>query len=348
MFSWVGAQLSAVLSTYVLGVVTALMTAIAPIALTALTLWILIYGWAVLRNEVPETVPSFLWRITKFGLVFAFALQAGFYISNVADTATALATGVATTFLPAGAPAGVVTTPYSLLDVFNDSASQQVSDIMREAGITRLDLFLAAAIFSIGSVAFLCVAVFVVTLATVFLTFIIGVGPIFVLCLAWKPTQRFFDSWLSMLLNGVVLTWFAFFALGLSTFLGDQMFQAIQRSGGFLGPNLNVLGEATRYCVLMIVMAIICFQAPSLASALTGGAAVQQGIQMVQNAMMVAGLRAARTSAPVVAPPVSGGVIRAGSGMAGAAGIAMTRAGSAALGQARLAAYRLAALRGRT
>ena len=290
-------KFTSILSTYVLGVVSSLMAAIAPIALSAMTLWVLIYGWAVLRNEVPETVPTFLWKVTKIGLVLAFALHSSFYISNVADTANALATGVATTFLPSGAPTTTITSPYALLDAFNDNASQQVADIMKEAGITRLDLFLAAAVFSIGTVAFLCVAVFIVTLAKVFLTFIIGVGPIFILCLAWKPTQRFFDSWLSMLLNAVVLTWFAFFALGLSAFIGDQMFIGDPAQRRLQGTTLNVLGEATRYCVLMIVMAIICFQAPSLASALTGGAAVQQGIQMVQNAMMVAGLRAGRTAA---------------------------------------------------
>ena len=213
MFTWLGAKLTAILSTYVLGVVAALMAAIAPIALTAMTLWVLLYGWAVLRNEVSETVPSFLWKVTKIGLILAFALQSGFYIANVADTANSLATGVATTFLPSSAPANTVTSPYQLLDEFNDNASTQVADIMKEAGITRLDLMLAASVFSIGSVAFLCVAVFVVTLATVFLTFVIGIGPLFILCLAWKPTQRFFDSWVSMLLNAVVLTWFAFFAL---------------------------------------------------------------------------------------------------------------------------------------
>ena len=63
MFTWVGNQFDVVLDTYVLGVVTTLMTAIAPIALTSLTLWVGIYGWAVLRNEVPETVPSFLWKV---------------------------------------------------------------------------------------------------------------------------------------------------------------------------------------------------------------------------------------------------------------------------------------------
>ena len=65
-----------------------------------------------------------------------------------------------------------------------------------------------------------------------------------------------------MVLNSVVLTWFAFFALGLSTYMGAAMFKAILDGGGFLGGTFNVLGEATRYCVLMILMAIICFQAP--------------------------------------------------------------------------------------
>ena len=60
------------------------------------------------------------------------------------------------------------------------------------------------------------------------------------LCLAWRPTQRFFDSWLSMVLNAVVLTWFAFFALGLSVYMGVSMFKAIQDEGGFLGGNFNV------------------------------------------------------------------------------------------------------------
>jgi type IV secretion system protein VirB6 len=349
MFTWLGVKLTAVMSVYVLGVVSSLMTALAPIALTAMTLWVLLYGWAVLRNEVSETVPNFLWKVTKIGLILAFALQSGFYITNVADTANSLATGVATTFLPSIAPVGTITSPYSLLDTFNDKASNQVADIMKEASITRLDLLVAAAVFSIGSVAFLCITVFVVTLATVFLNFVIAVGPLFIFCLAWKPTQRFFDSWLSMALNAIVLTWFAFFALGLSTYIGQEMFKAINDGGGFLGGAFNVLGEATRYCVLMLVMAIICFQAPSLASALTGGAAIQQGIQMIQSAMMVSSLRS--SSGRSGAAGSGGGTMRSGAGIPHAAGYAVGAAGGLArqgYGQARVAAYKLAALRGRS
>ena len=365
MFNWVGLQLDGILSTYVLNVVSTLMAGLAPIALICMTIWVTLYGWAVLRNEVSETLPIFMWKVFKISLVLAFALQSGFYISNVADTANGLAMGVASTFLPSGVDPATVTSPYALLDKFNDDASAQVADIMKEASMFRLDLLLAAAIFSIGSVVFLCIALFVVTLSKLFLTFVIAIGPLFVLCLAWRPTARFFDSWLSMVLNAVVLTWFAFFALGLSAFMGVSMFKAIQDGGGFLGGTFNVLGEATRYCVLMILMAIICFQAPSLASALTGGAAVQQGIQMIQNAMMVSGLRSASSARGAGAAGAAGGVVRAGAGLPYAAGQA-TGAAAAATGRAagtvaagagavvrqgygavRTAAYKLAALRGR-
>lgn len=366
MFNWVGGQFDSILGTYVLGVVTSLVAAITPIALIAMTIWVALYGWAVLRNEVSETVPTFLWKVFKIGIVLAFALQTGFYVANVSGTANSLAMGVASTFLPAAVDPATVSTPYALLDKFNDDASSQVADIMKEASMFRLDLLLAAAIFSIGSVAFLCIALFVVTLSKLFLTFVIAVGPLFILCLAWRPTQRFFDSWLSMVLNAVVLTWFAFFALGLSAFMGNQMFIAIQSGGGFLGGAFNVLGESMRYCVLMILMAIICFQAPSLASALTGGAAVQQGIQMVQNAMMVSGLRSASAARSASPAGAAGGVIRAGAGLPHAAGRATSAAATAAgrfagsmatgagavvrqgYGAVRTAAYKLAALRGRT
>ena len=135
MFAWVGSKFDAILSTYVLGVVSALMTAIAPIALTAMTIWVALYGWAVLRNEVSETVPTFLWKVFKIGLVLAFALQSGFYIANVSDTANALAMGVASTFLPTGVDPATVATPYALLDKFNDDASAQVADIIKKANI---------------------------------------------------------------------------------------------------------------------------------------------------------------------------------------------------------------------
>ena len=53
MFTWVGNQFDSVLSTYVLGVVTALMTSLAPIALTAMTIWVAEqYGEQALKGSL--------------------------------------------------------------------------------------------------------------------------------------------------------------------------------------------------------------------------------------------------------------------------------------------------------
>lgn len=290
MFAWVGTQFDRVLNAYVLNVVSALMAGIAPIALTGMTIWVGMYGWAVLRNEVPESLPTFAWKVFKIGIVLAVSLQSGLYISTVSETANGLATGVATAFIPSADQSLVRATPYAVLDDFNDGASQLVLDLLKDAGITRLDLLFAAVVTAFGNVIFLCLALFMVTLAKVVLTFTIAVGPLFVLCLAWRPTARFFDSWLSMLLNAVVLTWFAFFALGLSAYMGSLLVKAIQDQGGFLSPTFNVVAESLKYCIVMVLMAIVCFQAPSLASALTGGVAVQQGLQMVQNVLNVSGV----------------------------------------------------------
>lgn len=353
MFAWVGSQLDGVLNTYVVSVIGTLMTSITPVALSAMTLWVLLFGWAVLRGEASETVPVFVWKVFKIGLVLAFALQSGVYIAHVVEVANALATGVATTFLPSRADPIAVANPYALLDTFNDKASQLVLDLLKDAGITRIDLVFAAVVTAFGNVLFLCLALFVITLAKAFLTFTLAVGPLFILCLAWRPTARFFDSWLSALLNSVVLAWFAFFALGLSAYIGDAIVRSIQNQGGFLGPDFNVVAESLKYCVVMILMAIVCFQAPGLASALTGGAAVQQGVQMIQNLMMVSRLGAPSRRAGDSAG-AQGGVIRAGTGWpyavgraAGAAASYMG-AGSPAAGAVSPStpAYRRAAMRG--
>jgi type IV secretion system protein VirB6 len=121
--------------------------------------------------------------------------------------------------------------------------------------------------------------------------------------------------------------------------MGEALVQAINNQGGFLGPTFNVVAESLKYCIVMILMAILCFQAPSLASALAGGAAVQQGVQMIQNAMMVSGLRSRSITRGAAASGSQGGVVRAGTGVPYALG--------QIAGTARTAAYRLAAMRGR-
>lgn len=324
MFDWVGSQVTTILDAQVVQVVTKLSGLLLPVALASVTIWIILYGWAFLRNAAFDNGPEFVWKMMKVTSITLLALHAGLYLQVVADTANALSLDIAKAVLPPSIDVRSINTPYQLLDSLNEDASKVVLDLWREADITRLELFAAAIICSIGNVFFLVTALFTVTLSKVLLTFALALGPLFILCLLWKPTQRFFDSWLSFLLQAVVMSWFVFFALGISSTIGSGIFSAISQSGGMGGPELNVIAETLKYVIVMILMGLLCMQAPLLAASLTGGPVVQQGLQMVQNLSRGQGFRTNRD----VAASQAGGTIRAGTGPAYQAGHAFGKAAS--------------------
>ncbi len=341
MFSWLGAQIDSVLNGYITTVVAALMAYLGPIALAALTLWILIYGFAVMRGEVSEPVTTFAWKMIKNALIISFATGIGVYQANVVDGANGLLAGLVSSFSPASSPIASLNSVWAVLDAFNDQASNLVTEVLKE-GVLSLDALVgvfAGVIFSVGNTVFEAVALYVVIVAKVIMTFVLAVGPIFILCLLFRPTTQFFFSWLGMLANTLVLVCLAFFVLGFSLYLSDRIVATALANLGAI----NLIGESLRYLVICLVLALVLFQAPSFAAGLTGGSPAQMGAQMASQTVMA--WRALRGNQDNAVPTNS---MERGTGMAYRAGMALgatgMRAGHTGM---RWAAYRLAALRGR-
>ena len=212
-----------------------LMTGIAPIALSRYdALWIVLYGWAVLRNEVSETVPIFLWKVGQDLVSFSRShCSHRLYLSAVCrqlPTALAMGIGKHASFHRVSIQScnGHVRRT-ALLDASSTiDASQSKSLDMHERGghVPARSRFLQQPIFSVGSHRAVPVyrALRSHPIQAIPVVRSLPLVPLFVLCLAWRPTARFFDSWLSMVLNAVVLTWFAFFALGLSIVHGPSVY----------------------------------------------------------------------------------------------------------------------------
>ena len=167
-----------------------------------MTIWVALYGWAILRNEVSETLPTCsCGRSSRLAWCWRSLCSLASTFRTCQTPRMLWQPGVAADVPPPLALTPMtVATPYALhRQVQRPDASADAADIMKEASMFRLDLA-ASRLWSsrFGSVIFLCIALFVVTLAKVFLTFVVAIGPLFILCLAWRPTARFFDSWLSM------------------------------------------------------------------------------------------------------------------------------------------------------
>ena len=318
-----------------------------PIALLLVTVYIGIYGLAVMRGEAPEPVGTFAWKMVKVGAILSFALPGLYYSANISAAANGLQDGLATLFV---APRGVApATAFGALDLANTAANEQLALLWRDASMFRLDLVLASILFSLGTTIFLVLGAFVALLGKLILTFALAIGPLAILCLLFKSTARFFDSWVSFVLSAVVLSWFVFFALGMSLYVSDRVVTAIAEGSAFIPGvpgSVGALEAAGTYLTVMCLLAIVLYQAPSLASSLTGGASIQSGTQMVTNSMVAMRAMGAGRSGGGAAG--SGGSMARGGGAGYVAGRAAGAAGSAggtAANGAR-AAYQRVAQRG--
>ena len=314
------ARLEAWFNTFFLGyaarVSADLAAGLVPIALALVTIYIAIYGLAVMRGEASEPVGTFAWKMVKVGAILSFALPGLHYSGNVVAWATGLQDGLAVLFVAPRAAAAA--TAFGALDLANTAANEQLALLWKDAGMFRLDLVLASILFSLGTTIFLVLGAFVGLLGKLILTFALAIGPLAILCLLFKSTARFFDSWLSFVLSSVVLSWFVFFALGMSLYISEKVLFAIADGSAFVAGvpgSVAALEAAGTYLAVMCLLGIVLFQAPSLASSLTGGASIQSGTQMVTNSM--------------VAMRAMGGGRSGGSGAAGG-GRSMSRGGGAA------------------
>ena len=318
-----------------------------PIALLLVTVYVAVYGLAVMRGEATEPVGTFAWKMVKVGAILSFALPGLYYSGNVAAAATGLQDGLATLFVAPRAVAAA--TAFGALDLANTAANEQLALLWKDASMFRLDLVLASLLFSLGTTIFLVLGAFVALLGKLILTFALAIGPLAILCLLFKPTARFFDSWLSFVLSAVVLSWFVFFALGMSLYVSDRVVAAIADGSAFVAGvpgSVGALEAAGTYLAVMCLLAIVLYQAPSLASSLTGGASIQSGAQMVTNSMVA--MRAMGAGRAGAGAAAGGGSMSRGGGpayVAGRAAGAVGTAGGAVAGGAR-AAYQRVAQRG--
>ena len=319
-----------------------------PMALLLVTIYVAVYGLAVMRGEASEPVGTFAWKMVKVGAILSFALPGLYYSGNVVAWATGLQDGLATLFVAPRAAAAA--TAFGALDLANTQANEQLALLWKDAGMFRLDLVLASVLFSLGTTIFLVLGAIVGLLGKLILTFALAIGPLAILCLIFKSTARFFDSWLSFVLSAVVLSWFVFFALGMSLYVSDRVLQAISTGSAFVAGvpgSVGALEAAGTYLTVMCLLAIVLFQAPSLASSLTGGASIQSGTQMATNSMVAMRAMGGGRSGGSGAAGGGGSMSRGGGAayVAGRAAGAVGSAGGAVAGGAR-AAYQRVAQRG--
>lgn len=269
-------QVSSTLGTYVSDTSTNIAGGFAGVATTLVTLYVVLWGWSMIRGVIQEPVIDGFQRIVRLAFIVGLATNIGLYNAYVSDflwnTPDALASLIASGHSDSLTNANFLDVLWGKMYDFGKA--------FNEKGHASPGLFpdyglIAAgwAVWFFGLTATVYAA-FLLVLSKIALAVLLAVGPIFILATMFEGTKRFFDAWIGQAFNYVFLVMLTAATIKLLftiiVMYLDAVFGTYAASGG-ADPNYS---EIFPMLALSGVGFLSLVQMPSVASALGGGVAI--------------------------------------------------------------------------
>lgn len=264
-------KLNSTLTTYIGTVASDVISAISGVAYSMLMIYMMLWGWTMLRGMISEPITDGVTRIIRLSVITGIALSLGRYNTYVSNflwqTPDALASIVASGYSNSVNNVqyldGLMSKIYDLGDAYWQKANAS-GGLLPDFG-----LIIVAILIWVGGVAATAYGAFLLALSKMALAILLGIGPIFVLLLIFEGTKRFFESWLGQALNYVMLVVLTAGAIKMILTIIDAYLAAAP--GIAADPTID---QALPCIVLCLIGALVMMQLPSMASALGGGAAI--------------------------------------------------------------------------
>ena len=225
MISTVAIGLQNGVNVYVNQTSAAIIGAITPIVGIGVTIWIINYGLAVSRGQAQAPVMDFTWKATKIAMILGLGLSVGTYQSQIIPV-------VNDVFFSLGkivSLKGSNNCNFSASEVFqmidcNESHSMEFTKAfwtaLKNGGLMDIGLSILVAIYatilSIGIVFYYLVISVEILYCYLALQLILGVGPLFICALAFEPTKKYFEGWLSKVGNLCIFSMLCFAYMGMT------------------------------------------------------------------------------------------------------------------------------------
>ena len=240
----------------------------------ALVLYVLLYGFAILRGSIAEPVMDFAVRSIKLALIYLLATTVAYSTYVTQPLFHVLPDTLARAVSGAGVP-----DVGSAFDQFFNRAAYLAEKIAGEASpIDFGPWILAAVVYVIGALA-AALGFGVVMIAKVALALLVALGPIFIACALFESTRRFFFGWLSQAVNYLVL-----FALIIAVF--QLILSLVGQQWGEIDGQ-DPLAGGLLFIALCLLGAIFFLQTPAIAAGIAGGASA--GLADFANAASLSG-----------------------------------------------------------
>jgi type IV secretion system protein VirB6 len=265
IFSNFQAAIDAFLNTAISNTISAFL----PVAATCLGIYFILYAWAGIRGKVQDWGNDMVARTIKLVLILSIGFTVSGYGQYVLNPVLNLPNDL--TSVVTGRTAESVAGPAIL-----DQQLQKVLDLASSAtsrgGITNstgFSYYLAAVIIYISGIIMTVYAAYLILLSKGMLTVLLAFGPIFIGCLIFDVTKRFFDAWLGLIVNYIVVNVFAVTTVSF-------MFVAFQTYLERMTPDSGV-GGSLGLLIIATIDVLIIMGVTHVASSLAGGSPIATG-----------------------------------------------------------------------
>ena len=263
------------LSTYVNDVASNIIEAITPVTTSLLAIYIMLWGWVVMRGMITEPVIDGINRIARLSIIVGMALNIGRYNGYISDflwnTPDAMSAYIASGYSDANTNVqyldSLMSQMYDLGDMFWAKANSTSGTL----GMPDIGLLIVSILIIGSGVAATGYSAFLLILSKMALAIILGVGPIFVLLTMFESTKKFFDVWIGQALNYVFLVMLTAAAVKLILAILQAYLTDVTQGGVLVDPSVN---QALPAIVFSLIAVLVMMQLPSIASSLGGGVAI--------------------------------------------------------------------------
>ncbi|RYV04165.1 type IV secretion protein [Shewanella sp. OPT22] len=238
-----------------------------PLFSSLMVIWIAIWGYSMMMGKSDAPLQEGFFRILRVGFILALGLTASRYnqtvVTFLSDTPQTLASIV--TGSPSQDAAGLLDRLFTQIFALADTSWRQGGVMNGNFGM----YFLAIAVVLIGSCLTLLVAFFIL-LSKVMVSILLAVGPAFFVLLLFQATQRFFESWLGMVLNFGFVLLLGVASGQLMTSVAADYLQQISNNHS----TVSTLSDSSMLCIVLGLCILVMKQIPAMAAALGGGVAI--------------------------------------------------------------------------
>lgn len=252
--------------TYVTDISSKAIVAATPIVSVSLTIAFIVYGFLIMRGAIDMPLSGFLSRSLRISIITSIALTTGLYQSDIAKLIIETPNDLLNALIN-NAPDGK--TLSQLLDETAQNGFDYANQSFEEAVYFNADSLL----FSLFGILILLATSFLVAiggafilLAKIILILLVGLGPFFIISLLWQPTYRFFEQWITQILNYTILivllaTVFSLMMRIFTHYTKNMKIEYSQNMGYTLGGAI----------ILSIIFIVLLFKLSSVANALAKG-----------------------------------------------------------------------------